>query len=51
MANVLRDEAEKSRREQEELERQQAEAEEAHRRKYAIVEKIKGEMTIKENTA
>ena len=51
MADVLREDAEKARREQEELERQKAEEEEAHRRKYAIVEKIKGEMTIKENTA
>lgn len=51
MADVLRDEAEQARREQEEIERKQAEAEEAHRRKYAIVERIKEEMTVKENTA
>ena len=51
MADVLRDEAEQARREQEEIDRKQAEAEEAHRRKYAIVERIKEEMTVKENTA
>ena len=48
MADILREEAERERRVQMEKEAIKAEEEEAHRKKYAIVEKIKAEMAAKE---
>ena len=48
MADILREEAEREQRIQAEKDAQRAEEEEAHRRKYAIVEQIKEEMAAKE---
>ena len=48
MADVLKSEAEQEARMQAEKAAVQRAAEEAHRKKYAIVEKIKGEMAAKE---
>lgn len=50
MANTLREEAEQAERIRKEKEAIKVAEEEAHRRKYAIVEKIKHEMAIKEGT-
>lgn len=50
MADILREEAEKERRIQDEKEARRLAEEEAYRKKYAIVEKIKQEMAIKEAT-
>ena len=50
MANTLREEAEQAERIRKEKEAIKLAEEEAHRRKYAIVEKIKQEMAIKEGT-
>lgn len=48
MADILREEAERENRIQMEQEAVRLAAEEAHRKKYAIVERIKQEMTAKE---
>ena len=48
MADILREEAERENRIQMEQEAVRKAAEEAHRKKYAIVEKIKQEMAAKE---
>ena len=48
MADILREEAENRARIQAEKEAIEAAAAEAHRKKYAIVERIKGEMAAKE---
>lgn len=48
MADILREEAEKEKRIQAEKEAIRKAAEEAHRRKYAIVEQIKKEIAAKE---
>lgn len=50
MADILREQAQKEKRIEEEKEELRLAAEEAHRKKYAIVEKIKQEMAIKEAT-
>ena len=48
MADILREEAEREHRIQMEQEEIRRAAEEAHRKKYAIVERIKQEMAAKE---
>lgn len=48
MADILREDAEREKRLQQEKEAIQRAEEEAHRKKYAIVEKIKSEIAAKE---
>ena len=50
MADIIREEEEKARKAFESAERKRIEAEEEHKRRYAIVEKIKVEMAQKEAT-